>query len=87
MKKITIKNMDGTMEEVDLVKSFGIVDINKDFVILSKNETNGEGLSKVYVSEVVETSPGVYELVGISDDVMWDKVKQAMKEIVQGEGA
>lgn len=83
MRKITVKNMDGTMEEVDLIKSFGIVDINKDFVILSKNETNGEGLSKVYVSEVVETSPGVYELTGISDDVLWDKIKQAMKEIVQ----
>lgn len=83
MKKITIKNMDGTMEEVDLIKSFGIIDINKDFVILSKNETNGEGLSKVYVSEVVETSPDVYELAGISDDILWDKVKQAMKEIVQ----
>ena len=39
MRKITVKNMDGTMEEVDLVKSFGIVDIDKDFVILSKNET------------------------------------------------
>lgn len=84
MKKITIKNMDGTMEEVDLVKSFGIVDINKDFAILSKNETNSDGLSKVYVSEVVEKTPGVYELVGITDDMTWDKVKQAMKEIVQG---
>ena len=84
MRKITIKNMDGSMEEVDLIKSFGIVDINKDFVILSKNESNGEGLSKVYVSEVVERNPGVFELVGISDDALWDKVKQAMKEMVQG---
>ena len=84
MRKITIKNMDGSMEEVDLVKSFGIVDIDKDFVILSKNEVNGDGLSKVYVSEVVETSPGVFDLIGISDDALWDKVKKAMKEIVQG---
>ena len=84
MRKITVKNMDGSMEEVDLVKSFGIVDINKDFVILSKNESDEEGLSKVYVSEVVETSPGVYDLIGISDDALWDKVKKAMKEIIQG---
>lgn len=84
MKKITIKNMDGTMEEVDLVKSFGIIDIDKDFMILSKNETNADGLTKVYVSEVVEKEPGVYELVGISDETLWDKVKKAMKEIVQG---
>lgn len=84
MKKVIIKNMDGTMEEVDLVKAFGIADINKDFIILSKNETNSDGLSKVYVSEVIEKTPGVYELIGISDDALWDKVKQAMKEIVQG---
>lgn len=84
MKKITIKNMDGTMEEVDLVKAFGIMDIDKDFMILSKNETNSDGLTKVYVSEVVEKEPGVYELVGISDETLWDQVKKAMKEIVQG---
>lgn len=84
MKKITIKNIDGTMEEVDLVRSFGIIDIDKDFMILSKNETNSDGLTKVYVSEVVEKEPGVYELVGISDETLWDKVKKAMKEIVQG---
>ena len=84
MKKITIKNMDGTMEEVDLVKAFGIMDIDKDFMILSKNETNSDGLTKVYVSEVVEKEPGVYELVGISDETIWDQVKKAMKEIVQG---
>lgn len=84
MKKITIKNMDGTMEEVDLVNSFGIKEINKDFVILSKGESAGEGLSKVYVSEVVEESPGVFKLKGIADETIWDRVKQAMKEIVQG---
>lgn len=84
MKKITIKNMDGTMEEVDLVNSFGIEDINKNFIILSKGETAGEGMSKVYVSEVIEETPGVYRLVGITDETIWDKVKQAMKEIVQG---
>ena len=84
MKKITIKNMDGTMEEVDLINSFGIEDINKNFIILSKGETAGEGMSKVYVSEVIEETPGVYKLVGITDETIWDKVKQAMKEIVQG---
>ena len=84
MKKITIKNMDGTMEEVDLVNSFGIEDINKNFIILSKGETAGEGMSKVYLSEVIEETPGVYKLVGITDETIWDKVKQAMKEIVQG---
>ena len=84
MKKITIQNMDGTMEEVDLVNSFDVKDLNRNFVILSKGEKIKEGMSKVYISEVIEETPGVYKLVGINDESIWDKVKQAMKEIVQG---
>ena len=84
MKKISVKNLDGTMEQVDLVNAFRINDINKRFVILSKGETVGEGMSKIYISEFVEETPGVYNLIGITDDTVWDKVKQAMKQIVEG---
>lgn len=84
MKKITVQNMDGTMEEVDLVNSFDVKDINKNFVILSKGESLSEGMNKVYISEVIEETPGVYKLIGITDESVWDKVKQAMKEVVQG---
>ena len=84
MKKISIKNMDGTIEEVDLINAFKIEDINKRFVILSKGEIIKEGMSKIYVSEFVEEQPGVYSLIGINDDTVWDRVKQAMKQIVEG---
>ena len=36
MNRISIKNMDGTMEEVDLINAFKITELNKRFVILSK---------------------------------------------------
>ena len=84
MKRISIKNMDGTMEEADVVNMFKIGDINKNFIILSKGESAGEGMSKIYVSEYVETTPGVYNLIGISDDNVWNMVKKAMKQIVEG---
>ena len=84
MKRISIKNMDGTMEEVDLVNSFKIDKMNKQFVILSKGESAGEGMSKIYISEVIENSPGVYSMIGIQDDATWQAVKQAMKQIVEG---
>ena len=83
MNKISIKNMDGTMEEADLVNAFKINDINKNFVILSKGESAGEGVSKIYISEYIESEPGVYSLIGIKDDQVWEKVKQAMKQIVE----
>ena len=86
MNKISIKNMYGTMEEVDLVNAFKINKLNKRFVILSKGETAGEGMSKIYISEFVENEPGVYSLIGIQDDQIWQSVKEAMKEIVEGSG-
>ena len=84
MRKISIKNADGTLEEVDLVNAFKITDINKRFIILSKGETVSEVMSKIYVSEFIEEQPGVYSLIGIKDDEVWTRVKQAMKQIVEG---
>ena len=49
MNRISIKNLDGTMEEVDLVNAFKITELNKRFVILSKGETAGAGMSKMYI--------------------------------------
>ena len=84
MRKISIKNVDGTLEEVDLVNAFKINDMNKRSIILSKGEIVSEGMSKIYVSEFVEEQPGVYSLIGIQDDEVWTRVKQAMKQIVEG---
>lgn len=84
MKKITVENLDNTKEEVELVNAFDVKDINRSFVILSKGESLGEGMSKVYISEVILDN-GVYKLVGITDESVWDKVKPAMKDIVQGD--
>lgn len=83
MKKITIQNMDGSKEQVDLINFLTVKELNRNFVILSKGETIKEGMSKVYLSEVIEEN-GAYSLIGITDESVWDKVKQAMKEIVQG---
>lgn len=86
-KKIVIKNMDGVMEEMELVNSFGINDdINKKFVILSRGEVNPDGLAKIYVSEVIEdpVGSGTFKMIGIADESMWEKVKIAMKQIVEG---
>ena len=82
MKKISVKNLEGTVEQVDLVHAFKINDINKRFVILSKGEVVSEGMSKIYISEFTEDVPGTFSLIGITDDTVWDKVKQAMKQIV-----
>lgn len=84
MKTITIKNLDGTNENVEIVYYFDIKDLNKTFAIISKNEKLKEGMSKVYISEVTEETPGLFKFVAITDESVWDNVKAAMKSIIQG---
>jgi len=84
MKKISIKNLDGSTEEVDLINAFKISELDKRFIILSKGEIVKDGMSKIYISEFVEDEPGVYSLIGIKDNDVWEKVKLAMKQIVEG---
>ena len=84
MKTITVKNLDGTNENVEIVYYFDIKDLNKTFAIISKNEKLKEGMSKVYISEVTEETPGLFKLVAITDESVWDNVKAAMKSIIQG---
>lgn len=84
MKTITVKNLDGTNENVEIVYYFDIKDLNKTFAIISKNEKLKEGMSKVYISEVTEDTPGLFKLVAITDESVWDNVKAAMKSIIQG---
>ena len=84
MKTITVKNLDGTNENVEIVYYFDIKDLNKTFAIISKNERLKEGMSKVYISEVTEETPGLFKFVAITDESVWDNVKVAMKSIIQG---
>ena len=48
MKKITIENMDGTMEEVDLVNSFDVKDINKNYTYFEAKQLIIEALINYY---------------------------------------
>lgn len=85
MKIITITNEDGTQEQVKLIRQLDIKELNRTFAIYTKGEKYNSDISKVYVSEVVEASPGEYNLEGIGDALVWDKVKQAMKDIIQSD--
>ncbi len=84
MKKITVINPNGTKEEVDLVRVFEVKDLKRRFAMISKGERLDNNMRKVYMSEIIEDSPTSIKLIGITDESVWDKVKQAMREVVQG---
>lgn len=83
-KKITVTNRDGSCEEVDLISSFVVEDLGRNFVILSKGEKIGAAsdMNLVHVCEIIETQPNTYSLVSIEDELVWIEVKQAMKKMI-----
>lgn len=85
MRKITVTNAAKTPEQVNLYSAFKIDAINKNFVIISKGESAGEGLNKIYISEVVENADGIFDMVSIADENVWSSVKNAMKDMVSNE--
>lgn len=87
MVEITVKGMNGTLEQIKLINAFKINSINKSFVIGYKGEEAGNNLGKIYVSEIVETGNNDYSLIGMSDDNVWkNNVVPAMKEIIDKTG-
>lgn len=87
MVEITVKGMNGTLEQIKLINAFKINSINKSFVIGYKGEEAGNNLGKIYVSEIVEAGNNDYSLIGMSDDNVWkNNVVPAMKEIIDKTG-
>lgn len=82
-KTINIEQKNGNVEQVDLLNLFEIPSTGKTFMILSKDESAGENLEKIYISEVEEKENGVYSMLGINSNEDWELVKKAMKEIVK----
>ncbi len=85
-RPIIIKYPDGSKEELYLIKSFGIVDINKDFVILTHKQSSSQKYTKVFISEVVERKKNEFEIIGIDSSKTWAAVRLALLEMTYDGG-
>lgn len=84
MYKLQVKNIDGTIDDFDLINAFKVIETGNRIALLSKGEYAGtEMLSKIYVTEFEEMNPGIYSLIGIKDEKVWGAATNAMKLIVQ----
>lgn len=88
-RSIEIKNPDGSSEPIHLLKSFEIVDLKKQIVVLSKGERDNHTgkYNRVYVSEIVEKTNGEFEMVGIDDPGLFAAVRLALIEIAHDDKA
>jgi len=82
LRPIMVKTIDGSIEEMYVIKSFGLVKQNRDFVILSKDKPSSQQkYEKAFVTEVVEKSEGVFEMIGIDSPSVFAAVRLAMLEM------
>ena len=73
-KKVLIKNAKGQQIEADVVTAFTLKENNKDYIVYTFGEKNGDA-SKLYTSRIREEN-GQYFFDAISDDEEWAKVQE-----------
>lgn len=76
MNEVTVKKADGSIESINVVRYFKLNDFS--YLIFSLNEIDDGGYVKLYISKVIN---GIG--VTISDDVEWNLVKDAIKDIIK----
>lgn len=77
-KKVLITNAKGQKIEADVVTAFTLKENNKDYVVYTFGEKNGDA-SKLYTSRIREEN-GQYFFDAISDDSEWAKVQEVINK-------
>lgn len=80
--KINITNINGEIEEVEILMDFCFKNDPKRYVIYTNGDTDKDGLMVISVSEIVEKENSV-ELYSIEDDNIWNKIKEVMKLVIK----
>ena len=77
-KKVLITNAKGQQIEADVVTAFTLKENNKDYIVYTFGEKNGDA-SKLYISRIREEN-GQYFFDAISDDSEWAKVQEVINK-------
>lgn len=80
-EKIQLIKNDGTMQDIKVVSLFSLKIQNEDrkFALLTFNELDPNGLVKILASEV-----GDANLIKITEDSIWNEVKNVMRSVISG---
>ena len=81
-KLLTIVKEDGTEEEVELIISFEFNDTGKEYIVYTRNETDDNGNTTLYVSSL-DRSGNIPQMRGIPSDEEWSKVKDVLRELAK----
>ncbi len=82
MMKIYLDN--GSVEEVEVLLTFELLDIKKQYVVYTKNEVDENGNVTIYISTVNKEGENV-RLTNIATDEEWSKIKDVLRELAKNE--
>lgn len=82
MMKIYLDN--GTVEEVEVLLTFELLDLKKQYVVYTKNEVDENGNVTIYISTVNKEGENV-RLTNIATDEEWSKIKDVLRELAKSE--
>ena len=80
--KIYLDN--GTVEEVEVLLTFELLDIKKQYVAYTKNEVDENGNVTIYISTVNKEGENV-RITNIATDEEWSKIKDVLRELAKSE--
>lgn len=80
-KVINIIDSEGKSEEVEVIFSFRFTDLNKKYVVYTKNEQDANENTTIYISEIQEQPNGIPNLIGVATDEEWTRIKNLLRDI------
>ncbi len=83
LEKIKVKNLDGTVQEAEILLCFELESTGKNYILYTFNEVDEKKMETIHASTLNETEDG-YQLDEIPDEE-WKKVKEVMREVIRNE--
>lgn len=84
-KIMSITNEDGSVEDVEIIVAFEFTDLNKEYVVYTKNEVDANDNVTIYISSVLGVENGEALLGGVDTDEEWSRIKDVLRELAKEE--
>lgn len=79
-KMMSIVLQDGTIDEVEVLLTFELVDLKKQYIVYKKNEVDENGNVTIYISTVTGSDDNVH-LTNIETEEEWTRIKEVLREL------
>lgn len=77
---MSIVLQDGTIDEVEVLLTFELVDLKKQYIVYTKNEVDENGNVTIYISTVTSSDDNVH-LTNIETEEEWTRIKEVLREL------